>query len=287
MRSFPDKLMVRLGLINTSNSFFVNDSENEISYNLIPNTREYLGVSLLFRSVELDFGFLPEFLEQNKDNSNSELFNLNFRTFLGQWMQTFNLYKQKGFFADFRDIEIPLSNIKSFKIGGSTSYIMNPNFSFRAIGFQNEWQKKSAGSFIPRLFYYYSKFNFNENNIKESVKSFDIAISPSYYHNFVIREKIILGFGASTGIGFNHNSSSESNINSVLFEFGGSASVGYHSKSFFVGVNSSFNVFEHKTDKFVRIDDTITFLEFYVGYRFKAPKSFIKTADKVNKFLGL
>ena len=156
IRKFPEKITTRLSLVNTGNSFFINDSENGISYNLKPNTREYLGLSVLFRSVELDFGFLPDFLKENEDNGNSKLFNLNFRMFLGQWMQTIDLYQQKGFFADLNDLEIAYPDVKIFKIGGTTSYIFNPNFSFRAIGFQNEWQRKSAGSFIPGLHYYYT-----------------------------------------------------------------------------------------------------------------------------------
>jgi hypothetical protein len=85
---FPDKITVRMGLVNTSNSFFINDKASKFSYTLKPNTREYLGFSLLFRSVELDFGFLPGFFKENQDNSNSKLFNLNLRMFLGKFVTT-------------------------------------------------------------------------------------------------------------------------------------------------------------------------------------------------------
>ena len=284
---FPDKITARIGLVNTSNSFFIDDEVSGLSYNLKPNTREYLGLSLLFRSIELDVGFLPNFLKDNEDNGNSKLFNLNLRMFLGQWMQTIDLYKQKGFFADLDESEIALPGVKTFKIGGSTSYIFNPNFSFRAIGFQNEWQRKSAGSFIPRLYYYYTTFEIRETGASEKASSFDIAISPSYHYNLVINENFIFGLGTSIGIGYNNDNLGERTINSLLIEYGGRAVLGYNSESFFAGVNSSINFFEHKSDRSVRIDDTISFVEFYVGYRFKAPKSFMRTADKVNKALGL
>ncbi|MCA0131367.1 DUF4421 family protein [Winogradskyella alexanderae] len=287
IRTFPEKITARVGLVNTGNSFFFNDSENAINYNLKPNTREYLGFSLLFRSIELDFGFLPNFLKQNQDNENSKLFNLNFRMFLGQWMKTLDLYQQKGFFADLNGSELILPSVETFKIGGSISYIFNKNFSFRAVGFQNEWQRRSSGSFIPGLHYYYTTFNVEENNTSSKANSFDIAVAPAYYYNFVVKEKFIFGIGASTGIGFNHNNLGKRKISSMLFEFGGRAVLGYNSESFFAGINSSVNLFEHNSDRAVRVEDAITFLEFYIGYRFNAPKSFIKTADRVNRFLGL
>ena len=287
VRKFPEKITTRIGLINTSNSFYVNDKSFNLSYDLKPNTTEYLGVSVLFRSVELDFGFLPSFLKENKDNSDSKLFNLNLRMFLGQWMQTIDLYNQKGFFINIDNQEIPFQDIKTFKIGGSTSYIFNPNFSFRAIGFQNEWQKKSAGSFIPRLYYYFTTFRIDDIGTPDNATSFDIAIAPSYHYNFVYQKNFILGLGTSFGVGYNNNNLGERTVDSILLEFGGRAVLGYNSETFFTGINSSFNFFEHKSDRSVRIDDTLTFVEFYIGYRFKAPKSFIKTADKVNKALGL
>jgi hypothetical protein len=287
VRKFPEKITTRIGLINTSNSFFINDESLNLKYNLKPNTTEYLGFSVLFRSIELDFGFLPSFLKENKDNSDSKLFNLNLRMFLGQWMQTIDLYSQKGFFVEVGNQEIPFEDITTFKIGGSTSYIFNPNFSFRAIGFQNEWQKKSAGSFIPRLYYYYTTFKIEDIGTTDNATSFHLAIAPSYHYNFVYNKHFILGLGTSFGLGYNNNNLNERTVNSVLLEFGGRAVLGYNSETFFAGINSSFNFFEHKSDRSVRVDDTLTFVEFYLGYRFKAPKSFIRTADKVNKALGL
>jgi hypothetical protein len=287
IRTFPEKITARVSAINTANSFFIDDPQNNIGYQLKPNTREYLGVSLLFRSLELSFGFLPNFLKKNKDNGNSELFNLNFRMFLGPWMQTLDFYKQKGFFAEGNDFELAIQDLNTLKIGGTTSYILNPHFSFRAIGFQNEWQRKSAGSFIPGIHYYYTSFNIVNLDTTSKATSFDIAIVPAYYYNFVFKENFILGLGVSTGLGFNQNNLGDQRINSTLFEFGGRAVLGYNSEAFFTGVNSSINIYEHSSDRSVRIENNMTFLEFYIGYRFDAPKSFMNTADKVNNALGL
>ena len=285
IRTFPEKVTLRTSLINTSNAFRITDKETGVTLKLEPNVRQYLGFSALFRSVELDLGFAPEFIRENKDNDNSKLFNLNFRMFLGQWMQTLDLYSQKGFKIEGVGESDNFLDFKTFTIGGSTGYIFNNKFSFRAIGFQNEWQKKSAGSFIPRLFYYHTSFKPAPS--VDKISSFDVAVTPGYYYNFVIEKHFLIGLGAGAGIGVNVNTFEEDTLTSILFEYVGRLSVGYNSEHFFAGMNSNITAFDHNANRTTKIEDSIRFLEFYLGYRFDAPKSFIKAADKINTTLGL
>lgn len=288
IKDFNDKISARLSLINTSNEFNINN--NGYEYKLEPNKKDYLGLSLLFRSLELDLGFAPDFLKSNTDNANSKLFNLNFRMFFNQWMQTIDVYNQKGFTTVINNKKFDLPGTKTFKIGGSTSYIFNPNFSFRAIGFQNEWQTKSAGSFIPRLYYYFTQLEVDDLGIKENDYFYDIAIAPSYYYNFVFRKNFFLSLGLSAGIGINHNelnygSSSESNTY-ALYEIGSRIALGYNSDTFFTGINSNVLFLKHHADSANKVEDKTTYFEFYLGYRFKAPKKFIKLADDFNRKFG-
>ena len=280
---FQDKISTRISLINTSNSFYINETNTGIKYKLEPNVREYLGASILFRSLEIDFGFTPDFLKSNQDNANSKLFNLNFRMFFNQWMQTIDLYNQKGFYIVVDNERFNTSDVKTFKIGGSTSYIFNPNFSFRAIGFQNEWQTKSAGSFIPRIYYYYTTYSLKNEEFNENASSFDLAISSAYYYNLCLTKNLLFSLGGSAGIGLNHSSNlGEGNLTSALYQFSGRAVLSYNSDSFFGGINSNLLILEHNVDRYTRQDDTIPFLEFYIGYRFKAPKKWVKFADDFN-----
>ena len=288
VNNFSNKISARLSLINNSNSFYFNDKENNINYALEPNKQDYIGVSVLFRSLELDFGFSPEFLPSNKDNNDSKLFTLNFRMFHRQWMQTFDYYDQRGFYYVTDDVKLNLPGVKSLKIGGSTSYIFNKKFSFRAISSQNEWQIKSAGSFMPRLYYYYTKYNYKEDNINEKAYSYDIAIAPSYHYSFVFKKNLLLSLGGSVGIGLNYNSNlGNEDLTSLLYEGSGRAAISYNSKTFFGGINYSIIVLENHIDRISRQDDEIVFLEFYFGYRFKAPKKWVKSADRFNEKYNL
>ncbi|WP_158635217.1 DUF4421 family protein [Formosa maritima] len=288
IKTFQDKISTRASIINTSNSFYIYDKESGDHYILEPNKTNYLGFSILFRSIEIDYGFSPNFLSENKDNKDSRLFTFNSRMFYNQWMQTIDFYNQKGFYFKDESNKVELPGVKSLKVGGSTSYIFNKNFSFRAIGFQNEWQIKSAGSFIPRLYYYYTKYKLEEDNINEKANTFNIAIAPSYYYNLAITKNILFSLGGSAGIGVNHsNNLGSENLTSALFEFTGRAVISYNSDSFFGGINSNIVILKHNVDKTTRQDDEITYLEFYIGYRFKAPKKWINFADNFNEKYGL
>ncbi|NAY91539.1 DUF4421 domain-containing protein [Muricauda sp. JGD-17] len=288
IRSFPEKLTVRLGMQNTSNSFTVFNEEDNSEVEFAPNNKTYLGVSFLFRSIELDFGYAPNFLSENQDNDGSRLFTLNFRMFLGQWMQTLDFYNQKGFFANIEGGAIYFPELKTLKIGGSTSRIFNKNFSFRAIGFQNEWQKKSAGSFIPRFTYYYTRFSFeNPEALVNTEHTLNLAVGPGYYYNLVLAKHIILGAGGTLGAGMHISSSNGDTSANFLAQAIFRTVLGYNSENFFTGVNLNAQVLAYEDDETTAVADSLSFVEFYLGYRFNAPKKWVEKADKFNKKYGL
>jgi hypothetical protein len=288
IRKFPEKVTVRLGVQNTSNSFIITDTDTNEQTEIIPNDKTYLGLSLLFRSIEVDLGYAPNFFSENQDNSGSKLLTLNFRMFLGRWMQTLDFYKQKGFFTRFNNDILPFPELNTLKIGGTTSFIFNRNFSFRAIGFQNEWQKKSAGSFIPRFTFYYTRFRLEDTDIQGGDDhSFNLAIGPGYYYNLVIRKHFLLSAGTTIGLGANFTRSEGETFTSSLAQVIFRSAIGYNSERFFTGINLSAQVLAHGTDQNTQLDDVITFVELYIGYRLNAPKKWIQKADKFNRKFGL
>lgn len=287
-QTFPDKLTFRLGLQTTSNNFTLIEKETRERTEFIPNDKSYLGLSVQFRSIGLDLGYAPNFLAENKDNTDSKLITLNFRMFFDHLMQTVDFYKQKGFFIRTEDITLPIEELKTTKMGGSTSYIFNENFSFRAIGFQNEWQKKSAGSFIPRLSYYFTKFKLADPNLGNLTEhSFSLAVGPGYYYNWIFDENFIVSAGSTGGLGFDiTHARGETSLNGLaqlIFRLSG----GYNSESFFSGITINSQLLSRKSSDNFSLDDSISFLEFYVGYRFDAPKKWIEKAERINRKFGL
>lgn len=287
IRTFPEKLTFRLAYQTTENDFLLTSRETGESFLITPNKTDYLGISALFRSIELDLGFTPNFIQDSDELEDSKLLTFNFRIFLGQWMQTIDFYLQEGFFIRQNGMDLPLPDFETFKIGGNTAYIFNENFSFRAIGSQNEWQLKSAGSFIPRMTFYYTSYDAGLPETNDKIHSFDWLAGPGYYYNWVLGRKFILSLGGAVGIGMNSTEGPEESLISIAYEGGVRAVAGYNSERWFFGVNSDYLFLEHNTDRATRVNDRLTFFECYLGYRFDAPKSFLRAADKVNSKLGL
>lgn len=280
-KPFDDNITTRLSINTTSNSFVLNDVVNDMRYDIVPNDRERIDFSVSYRSIAFSFGFAPDFLATNKDNSDSKMYNLNFRAFHKQWTQSFDLYSQRGFYLETNNVQVPLPEMKTFKIGGQTSYILNKNFSFRAISAQSEWQQKSAGSFVPTLSLYYTKLRFKIVDFDETAHIYTAALSPAYYHNFVIRKNFFVSLGAAPGFGMEYVDANTS----ALYQIELSLALGYNSETFFAGINSNSKYFSSNTGSDVQWGDAISRGEIYIGYRFKPPKKLTEIINKVNEKL--
>lgn len=287
--SYPNRITARAFYVNTSNSLEIKDRNSDLSFNIEPNKQNRIGASVSFRGITASYSFAPNFIAENKDNEDSKLFILGLRTFFGKhFMQTLDLYSEKGFYLSGNNESIYLPKTKNFKIGGATSYIWNENFSFRAITSQDEKQLKSAGSFIPRIIYYYSKFNLKSDlaNIDEDYKSFDIAFAPSYYYNFVPTKNLLLSAGVSAGIGLNYSKyEGEDALTTLLTELNFRGSATYDIDNFYLGTHYSYLILNHDADRSSRVADNIPYFQIFVGYRFKAPKSLVEFADKMQNKL--
>jgi hypothetical protein len=280
-KKFDDNISTKLSINSTSNSFVLNDVANNSRYDIVPNDRERIDLSLGYRAIAVSFGFAPNFLATNRDNNDSKLFNLNFRAFHKQWTQSFDLYSQRGFYLKTGDVSVVLPDMKTFKIGGQTSYVLNENFSFRAMSAQSEWQQKSAGSLIPTLSLYYTKLRFKIEDFDETALIYTAAISPAYYYNFVIQKNFYISLGTAPGIGIEYV---DSDI-SALYQIEFNAALGYASDTFFAGINSNVKSFTSNTGSDVQWGDAVARGEIYVGYRFKPPKKLTEIAKKINEKL--
>ena len=278
-KPFDDNITTRLSINSTSNSFVLNDVASDRRYNIVPNDRERIDFSLSYRAIAFSFGFAPDFLATNKDNSNSKLYNLNFRAFHNQWTQSFDLYNQRGFYLETTDVKVTLPDMKTFKVGGQTSYILNKHFSFRAISAQSEWQQKSAGSLVPTLSLYYTKLRFKIEDFDETAHIYTAALSPAYYYNLIIRKHFFVSLGIAPGIGIEYVDSHTS----ALYQVEATAALGYNSDTFFAGINSNSKYFNSNTGSDVQWGDTISRGEIYVGYRFKPPKKLTEMTETINQ----
>ncbi len=298
IEKFPDAITVRFEFNDHINSFNINDKDNDLQYSVIPNLEARTAFSVQFRAIDVEIGYTPKFLRFTKVKDvfgKTKTFDLVFKTLIGQWLQGVQFSKTKGYYVE--DINIDLGgevltfpDLKITYIGGSTGYIFNKNFSYRATTTQTEWQKKSAGSFVPSVQYFYTRFS---DVGSDNTTSLDFIVTPAYFYNFVFKENFLFALGATGGIGINISKTEfkEENFNesitslSTSVDFSGG--IGYNSNKFYSGISANLQVNNHNDSRHSGLQDNQFFGEFFVGYRFDAPKIVLETADKVNTFLNL
>jgi len=79
-----------------------------------------------------------------------------------------------------------------------------------------------------------------------------------------------LGFNSTKTV---YNDGSPQEISEGLsFQAQFRLTAGYNSEHFFAGAATSLNSFSYSSETQIHVEDQQQFLEFYIGYRFKAPK---------------
>lgn len=282
IQKFPDKISAQLFTLNTYNNFSI-DYENEgITIDLSPNRKTTLGVAVQYDILFFSVGFAPKFFTDNKDNRDSKMTSFSLSLFPGQWAQYFDYIYQKGMTLDTDGGSLYLSTMKTMKLGGSTSYIFNKNYSVNAISFQSERQLKSAGSFIPALSYYYTSLGGDASEgIEGKIYFIDVALSPGYNYNWVIAKKFLIAGGFSLGAGFTKTVDEEVNTVTFLSTASISLSLGYNSDTFYGGVLSKGIASNHTASSNATMSDAVSYVTAFFGYRFDAPGFLTKEKNKI------
>lgn len=254
---------------------------------LVPNQKTTLGISVQYDIISFSFGIAPKIFAENKDNEGSKMTFFGFSIFPGKWMQRFDYYYQKGLSLETEGIVDYLPELRTMKIGGSTSYVFNKNFSFKALAFQNEKQLRSAGSFVPELSYYYTELNGKKVEEMGSKASFiNVALSPGYHYNWVIAKKFLVAGGISLGAGFTRVTDGIT-YTEFLTTSSLSLALGYNSDTFYGGIYLKGIVSSHIDESKVGMDDSVSYSTAFFGYRFNAPSVLEREKEKVKKKIKL
>ncbi|WP_299886866.1 DUF4421 family protein [uncultured Lacinutrix sp.] len=304
--SFTDKLIIKANIDTQTDSYFV-QSENDSDFNLSTNNQFRLGISLDYKFIGFGIGFSPKFFPGNNDNNikgESSFQDYTFRFFLGKWTQEIQYKKVQSFYVentndfipnwiDGQDAYIQFPDFKTIFWRGSTSFVLNPNFSLRNVVYNTEWQRKSAGSFIPTLRYGYTRFSGIIEDSKSYENSFNISVAPEYYYTLVIHENWFVSFFASPSFGIRFSNDGEDGTDikerNVYWPaaFDGGLQLGYSSNKFIYGANLKFQNTWYNEDSMTNITNDSVFAKIYFGYRFNAPKIVEKPFNWIEKKFGL
>lgn len=284
--TFPEKITFRVGWQQAANRFYLRN-EDGTNFRYRPVNKNQLRLSAQFRALDIGFSFAPAFMNPERNEEGARLFNWNFRVFAGRWMQTFDYYDQKGYFGKVEDFEVYLPNFESRKLGGTTAYVFNPNFSFRALISQNEWQRRSAGSFVPRFVAYYTRYREGlDDGTSVKAHSYDFGLGPGYHYNWVIGRNFLISMGNTTGLGFNILEDDQVTTTSLLWESIFRGALSYNSDRLFFGVDLGYAFLEHRAERKIRLDDRLYTIEVYLGYRIMAPSKWVAKANTINRKFG-
>lgn len=278
MISYESKIIVSGSYQTDTDSFFLNqevDGEIE-TMNFFPNIKRKLSFGITYKLIDISIGYTPWFMKSDASKYKASNFNFGFRFHHKKWYQSISIVKQKGFFTELKTKDgIYLPAFRSIKAGGTTSYVFNDKFSFSALFNQNQWQVKSAGSFVPNFAYYYTSLENKDDKASFNLETHSLSISPSYYYTWVLNRKVFLSGGLGVGAGIDIHNKKTSALGQVIFN----SKLGYNTDSFYSYLeinNTNFLFNENKT----RVDDSSLNGLIAVGFRFDPPK---KISNLYNK----
>lgn len=296
--NYSDKIILKLNLDTRTDVYLYENRQDNSRLHLVPNNRYRLFLSLDYEFIGVSIGFVPEFLGANSDDDlkgESEFTDYQFRFFLGRWVQSLAYGKISGyyvrntgdFFSDWvKDIDpyIQFDGLSSTQYAMSTAFVFNPNFSYRNIVYQNEWQKISSGSFVPTLHYGYHIFDFDQEGLVSTDKYVNLRLAPSYYYTYVLHSNWFLSANISPSLGVRFSKSeTRSDITTTrerntIFTRNVSMglNLGYSSERIIFGINANLSADWYNEDSVSSTEENQLYGVVYFGYRFDPPKAIAK-----------
>lgn len=314
--SYTDKIVVGVNADTQTDTYVFTDNTFIDRMEISSINQNKLSVSIDYKFIGFSVGFAPSFLNDSNAEDlkgKSEYTDYKFHFFFGKFVQSIQYRRIKGYYLvntgdilnnwqEGQDPYIQFPDLKITKYGMSTSYVFNKNFSYRSLVGYTERQVKSAGSFVPQLFYDYSRFTNIFMDEKSVEEQFNFRLALGYYYNWVIYRKwsIASGLSPSWGIRFSNFVDTDENGENISEKneyfttaLDGGLQVGFNGPHFFCGAKAIFNVNWYDEDSESHVENNQIYSLLYVGFRFNAPR-FIKrpvedvenTMQKTMKNLG-
>ncbi len=274
---YSEKVIISSSIQENNDTFHFGykDKNESQQIKLKPNLERKLNFNFTYKLLDFSIGYTPSFLKTNLSQEKSKNFNFTLRFNAKNWMQTFVLIHQKGFHIDTNNnFTKYFPQLRSTKIGGTTSYIFNKNYSYSTLFNLNQWQTKSAGSFIPQFSTYLTNIKSKETQDFLDVNIFSMTLSPSYYYNFVINKKILIGAGVNLGFGANIV---EKEIKAIV-EFSNDIKIGYNTNNFFTSIGYNGKTFSFNNNG-NRYQNSFHEFKLEIGIRFDPPNKAKKMYD--------
>ncbi|RIV68548.1 DUF4421 family protein [Flagellimonas aequoris] len=296
--NYTDKIILKANVDTRSDVILYKNREDGSRLHLLPNNRYRLFLSLDYEFIGVSIGVVPKFLGANSDEDlkgTSSFTDYRFRFFLGKWVQSLTYSNVKGYYVrNTRDFVpdwtkgtnpyLQFEGLGNTLYGMSTSYVFNPDFSYRNIVYQNEWQRKSSGSLVASLYYDYTLFRLKEESVDAVEKFFNVRLAPSYYYTFVLHDNWFLSGNISPSLGIKTSryeirtdTPPEVEKNTYFTKnLAGGINLGFSSEKVIFGINLNFSADWYNEDDASNVETDQFYGLLYFGYRFEPPKGIKK-----------
>lgn len=305
IKSYADQVMIRANLDTNIESYIFSEGEegNQTEQIFSINNKTKVSLSIDYKIISATLSFAPKFFSDNEDNElkgNSSYTDFSFRLFPKRFIQTLYYKNVKGFyientkdlFPNWREgdpyIQFPDLRVQSF--GGSTSYILNKNFSAKSIYTQGEWQRKSMGSWIPFLDYDLTVFRNKVEDQKYKETQYKIGANMGYFYNWVIGKNVNIAPYFALGLGGKFSTyknvqedGARMNAQYLTLRMEGGLHVGYNTDRFLFGGKMNFNAYAYNQTRNQAVQNNNLYGLLYIGYRFAPPRVVKNTYDKIQK----
>ncbi|WP_439483353.1 DUF4421 domain-containing protein [Cyclobacterium plantarum] len=257
--SYPEKLTGRFYFSRKYTGMGLEKGEKKLWY--MPNSTLNMGAGLTYQNLTLNLATGFGFLNPDRGRGDSKYLDLQAHAypknlvidFFGQFYNGYFLKRPQNQFGTEGPLVFP--DMKMRKVGASVQYLFNGDkFSYRAAFLQNEWQQKSAGSFLLG-FEVYGGQALNQNGLLppderaelfDQIKFFEFGPNLGYAYSLIIKKHFFITLSATSSLSLGRTS--------MQFEPDGQRSswgirpnyflrgfTGYNSEKWSVNVNYVYN----------------------------------------------
>jgi len=226
LENYQHLLTARLYLSQKVTTYEYYPEDNSFDINYSPNTSLNLGIGATYQRITLNLGYGYQFLNQDEELGQTRYLDLQAHLSADKYILDFFGQFYRGFYLN-QETPLPEGeyytrpDIGVIMIGANFQGIFNyKKYSMRSLLFQDEWQKKSAGSWLlgGQVFYTRGRsdstivpyFIEDERGLAQAINFAEIAIAPGYAHNFVIKKHFYFGFAFKLGLGMGVSNFEES-----------------------------------------------------------------------------
>jgi hypothetical protein len=272
-----------------------------------------VGLKLQHKWLGFAFSYSPKKLQEDKKGTSTFTnlvlnsygkkvgFDVYYLNYKGYYIQNYKSFPALDSLVS--DGKFPQrSDLQTLSVGFNLYYIFNSQkFSYRAAFANNDWQKKSAGSFtLTTSFNYYQitadstiivrKLDHNaaeETKIK-SGDFYSFGLMPGYAFTLVVAKHFFLTFTPSVGGMYQiQNYYTDTGLlvarHAIIPRYMARLGIGYSGSKFYSGFSSVGDAYSIPLAKNEVLNYTIGNVTFYAGIRLGVPKILKKPSDFLEK----